>query len=56
MRDKGVQMAYGVVNMRLYVPFGVEVTNFGSKKMIIHKNMVLGWWASPRFYAVYICA
>jgi len=47
MRDKGVQMANGVVNMRPYLPFGVEVTNFGSKKMIIPKNMVLGSVGGP---------
>jgi len=42
MLDKRVQMANGVVNIRPNVPFQVEVTNFGSKRKVLPKNMVIG--------------
>jgi len=41
MLDKRVQMANGVVNIRPNVPFQVEVTNFGSKRKVLPKNMVI---------------
>ena len=57
MLDKGIQMANGGVQLRPNVPFLVEVTNLGSKRKVIPKNMVISsvGGVSP-FDVVYRCA